>query len=111
MDTKTVVVMKTIQQIKDEFAQSKGYRTWLNMLNSNIPETKKDKYINGVLILIQKECLENASNNANLNMVTNNKYTNKYNQVNYSDIGLYGIESHMIVVNKESITNEKNIIK
>ena len=80
-----------LEQIKNNYAVSQGYKSWFNLLCSALPNTTKSRYINEVMILVQKECLKRASENAYLNG---------------SEYSRCGCE-----INKESITNEINIIK
>lgn len=81
--------MLTLERIKNDYAISKGYADWFSLL---LTTTRNNEYyilelhIETVMVLLQKECLKLASENACL------------------EIGINEID-------KQSITNENNIIK
>lgn len=86
--------MKTLEQIKNDYALSKGYLSWKSLLSTLSFNTDFIcKYENEVMVLVQKECLKRASENA--------KTIKSGNSGSWYDAS----------VNKESITNENNIIK
>lgn len=81
-----------LEQIKNNYAVSQGFENWRNLfLNTSECFESFEYYENEVMILVQKECLKRASENAYLNG---------------SEYSRCGCE-----INKESITNEINIIK
>lgn len=88
--------MKTLEQIKNEYAKSKGYSYWNDILLNNDEFTIDNIYVDELLILVQKECLKNASDNV---MTTHHILESQ------DDI----IQS--VQYTKQSITNENNIIK
>jgi len=53
--------MKTLEQLKNDYAVSVDYLNW-NELKMFEPWDKIDYHENQVMILVQKECLENAWN-------------------------------------------------
>ena len=68
-----------LEQIKNDYAVSKGYKSWFNLLCSALPNTTKSRYINEVMILAQNECLKRASENANIGNYYGSKITNENN--------------------------------
>lgn len=86
--------MKTLEQIKNEFAISKGLADWEDVVDGFKCEylsfSKFSEYIDQVMKIYAMECLKLASENA---------YTK---DVRFTDD---------VEVDKESITNENNIIK
>ena len=57
--------MKTLEQIKDDYAVSQGFENWRNLfLNTSECFESFEYYENEVMILTQKECLKLASENA-----------------------------------------------
>lgn len=84
--------MKTLEQIKNDYAKSRGFADWEDLM-TKVCYFDNEEFFNQeneLLILVQKECLKNASENADI------KYS------------FYGND---VEINKESITNEKNIIR
>lgn len=55
--------MKNLEQIKNDYAVSKGFRDWYHL---SINYTDYDKHWYNVCILSQKECLKLASENLSL---------------------------------------------
>lgn len=53
--------MKTLQQIKTEFARSKGREGWIDILIGDLSTLVELE--NELLILVQKECLKKAEQN------------------------------------------------
>lgn len=95
--------MKTLEQIKNEYAKEVGFDDFKSLLNgmilyNNVKSSaeKIDYILNKISIESQKECLKLASENAYTKTETN---------------GLDGEYWDYNVVDKESITNENNIIK
>ena len=82
--------MKNLKQIKNDYAIQQGFANWYELI-TYCNEKYLDYYITEVIILVQKECLKRASENAYLNG---------------SEYSRCGCE-----INKESITNENNIVK
>lgn len=82
--------MKTLEQIKNEYAVSKGFICWSHLLSST---SMLDEHINEVMKIYAMECLKLASENA----------FNKDVYIGYGEISEGKV--------KESITNENNIIK
>lgn len=97
--------MKTLEQIKNDYAVSIGYSDWENLITSmifnSVPKstigklTELEKHMDNISVITQKECLKLASENAEVEK----EYSIKYES--FIPEG----------VNKESITNENNIIK
>lgn len=82
--------MKTIQQIKDEYSIDLGYKDWESLMTEVCYFNNEEffHHENEVMVLVQKECLKNASENAEADMFYDSP-----------------------IVIKKSITNENNIIK
>lgn len=82
--------MKTLEQIKNEFAVSKGYRDWESLMIEVCYFSNEEffKHENKVMKIYARECLKLASENAYI-----------------EPMGM------MTRVDKYSITNENNIIK
>lgn len=82
--------MKTIEQIKNKYAESKGYGDWEN-LDYNVNDSKEfDDHWKNICIIAQKQCLRNASEKAEV--ILDHK-----NSVDYDYL-------------EKTITNEKNIV-
>lgn len=80
--------MKTLEQIKNEYAKNIGYGDWEN-LDYNVNDSKEfDEHWKNVCVIAQKECLKLAYENDEF----------------YQD-------SDLAVLDYDSITNENNIIK
>lgn len=77
--------MKTLEQIKNDYAVIKGYRDWGDFINY-LPCYKLEKHMDNICVISQKECLKLASENF---------------------IG----SSDFAVDTRNAITNENNIIK
>lgn len=86
--------MKTLQIIKDEYAKSKGYANWKDLIISDVMEGDYDmsSHYEELLILVQQEQQRIIAENA----------TCDHHPIH--------IEWHP-VIDKESIINEKNIIR
>lgn len=56
--------MKTLEQIKNEFAKDLGYYNWENLMTEVCYFSNEEffNHENELLILVQKECLQNAFN-------------------------------------------------
>lgn len=65
--------MKTLEQIKNDYAVSRGYSDWENLITSmifnSVPKstigklTELEKHMDNICIIAQKECLKLASDN------------------------------------------------
>lgn len=88
--------MKTLSQIKNEIAIKKGYFSWPNLISSG-HLTITLNTIDELLIIVQKECLKNASKNVKSKL-----------KEDYLDLSM---NDDWTEVDKDSITNENNIIK
>lgn len=96
--------MKTLEQIKNDYAISKGYSDWENLITSmifnSVPKstigklTELEKHMDNISVITQKECLKLASES---------EFTFSKRESLDSDWIVY--------VKKESITNENNLIK
>lgn len=82
----------TLEQIKNDYAVSKGFKNWKYLQTDSYPH-KLNEYINEVMRIYAMECLKLASENAEVDDI----------------LELNGDRYYL--VDKESITNEKNIIK
>ena len=85
--------MKTLQEIKDTYAKEQGYEDWKELMEElygNVPELRIEKYMDEICICAQKEALEKAVENAKIEM---------------------DLQTDWYFVNKESITNEENLIR
>lgn len=93
--------MKTLNQIKNEYAVSKGYKDFDDLLICVINYEILSEQINEVMKIYAMECLKLASENAEL-----------FDINSHSCIGdtYYG-NTHQITIDKESIISENNIIK
>ena len=101
--------MKTLQEIKNNYAQEQGYEDWdtfLNYYGGRHPEWF-DQHWTEICIRAQKKALEKAAENAEihrLNLVSGYKFTGK-NTVNLSG------ERTIFSIHKESITNPENLVQ
>lgn len=87
--------MKTLEQIKNDFAISKGYEDFNSLVNweqNNDDNIVLNSKINEVMKIYAMECLKLASENA-------------YCETGNNEFGYFS------KVKKESITNENNLIK
>lgn len=99
--------MKTLEQIKNDYAVSKGFRYWSYLLSST---SMLDEHINEVMKIYAMECLKLASQNSKVlveGMLTEERKT----LFTLFDKGVKGVVKRKVSVCKESITNENNIIK
>ena len=80
-----------LQTLKNNYAQEQGYKDWreLQEFHSRNPR-EIESYMNEICIRAQKEALEKAAENATMNLD-------------------FQLDWHSI--NKESITNEENLIR
>ena len=92
--------MKTIQEIKENYAQEKGFTDWeqLDILSGREEITK---HIDEICIRAQKAALEKAAENAE---ITCSRKTTHCKQC-------YGGGCENPIVEKESITNSENLIR
>lgn len=60
--------MKTLQQIKDEYAQEQGYEDWTHLLAYHILESSDgiDNHINLVIQIVQDELKKKVFENINI---------------------------------------------
>lgn len=99
-----------LEQIKNDYAVSVGFENWRNLfLNTSECFESFEYYENELMILAQKECLKRASENANLNKYDCDEFGIRYHNSNVDGVSLEN--GSLYEVNKESITNENNIIK
>lgn len=84
--------MKSLEQIKNDYAVSEGFESWKDSLQDWNNDYLLNDYIEGLMKIYAMECLKLASEN-----FENNRRKDWYDGSKVSDI--------------ESITNEKNIIK
>lgn len=85
--------MKTLEQIKNDYAIGKGLVDWNRLISSFFHPNLLDIHISEVMKIYAMECLKLASENAEVDDI----------------LELNGDRYYL--VNKESITNENNIIK
>lgn len=85
--------MKTLEQIKNEYAKVEHYDNWDSLLNKQESLVNIEWHYNNIIKLAQMECLKLASDKAMLNWK------------------FIPFEYYSPFVDKESITNENNIIK
>lgn len=76
--------MKTLEQIKNDYAVSVGYNNWLDLEYDMYGTAKQiSKHWEVICLLIQKECLELASENLigspDFSVDTRNAITNENN--------------------------------
>ena len=87
--------MKTLEQIKDDYAVSKGYNNFCDIIfdfdGMDIDEVSE--HIDEVMKIYARECLKLASENA---------------EADYESWGDGSVSAYVVC---ESITNENNIIK
>ena len=83
----------TLEQIKNEYAISQGYGHWNELLLNNDSFTIGNLHLNKVMQIYARKCLELASENVILGWK------------------FIPFEDYSPFVDKESITNENNIIK
>ena len=83
--------MKTLQEIKNHYAKEQGYEDWreLQEFHSRNPR-EIESYMNEICIRAQKLALEKAVENAKIEM---------------------DLQTDWYFINKESITNEQNLIR
>ena len=82
--------MGTLLDIKNNYAQEQGYEDWEDLIEDNWKTILMESYMNEICIRAQKLALENAAENATMNLD-------------------FQLDWHSI--NKESITNEENLIR
>ena len=94
--------MGTLLDIKNNYAQEQGYKDWreLQEFHSRNPR-EIESYMNEICIRAQKEALEKAAENAE---ITCSRKTTHCKQC-------YGGGCENPIVEKESITNEENLIR
>ena len=82
--------MKTLQEIKNHYAQEQGYEDWEDLIEDNWKTILMESHMNKICIRAQKLALEKASENATM---------------------LFDAVYDWHAVNKESIINENNLIR
>jgi hypothetical protein len=82
--------MKTLQEIKNHYAQEQGYEDWEDLIEDNWKTILMESHMNEICIRAQKLALEKASENATM---------------------LFDAVYDWHAVNKESIINENNLIR
>ena len=99
--------MKTLLEIKNKYAQVRGYDDWDELANSVQDDLEYEEHWTEICIRAQKKALEKAAENAEihrLNLVSGYKFTGK-NTVNLSG------ERTIFSIHKESITNPENLVQ
>lgn len=87
--------MKSLEQIKNDYAEKRGYISWSSLVEENIYSLDSMEYdINEVMKIYARECLKLASEN-----------------VDYEYTFLYSSERNVGDEVAKQITNENNIIK
>ena len=79
-----------LQTLKNNYAQEQGYEDWEDLIEDNWKTILMESYMNEICIRAQKLALENAVENAKIEM---------------------DLQTDWYFVNKESITNEENLIR
>ena len=79
-----------LQTLKNNYAQEQGYEDWEDLIEDNWKTILMESYMNEICIRAQKIALEKASENATM---------------------LFDAVYDWHAVNKESITNEENLIR
>lgn len=100
--------MKTLKQIKDDYAIQQGFANWYELL-TYCKEKYLNHYITEVMKIYAMECLKRASINAKIHR----KYFKNgfvYQECNYESFVNVG-KNMQCSVSIESIISEKNIIK
>ena len=82
--------MKTLQEIKNHYAQEQGYEDWEDLIEDNWKTILMESHMNEICIRAQKLALEKAAENATMN---------------------FDFQLDWHVINKESIINENNLIR
>ena len=83
--------MKTLQEIKSHYAQEQGYEDWRELQGFHSRNPREiESYMNEICIRAQKLALEKAVENAKIEM---------------------DLQTDWYFINKESITNEQNLIR
>ena len=96
--------MKSLEEIKNEYAKEQCVDNWVCLISMN-GYNEFEKHINNICMLAQKQALKNASENANLQKYNSNKEKYSFIDGYYNGLGI------AYTVNKESITNENNLVK
>lgn len=87
--------MKTLQEIKDTYAQEQGYEDWVELVIINeLNSDRLDKHWTEICIRAQKEALEKAAEN-----------------VDYEDTFAYSSERNRYDDVVNSITTPENLIR
>ena len=82
--------MKTLQEIKNNYAQEQGYEDWVDLvIHHELKADRLDKHWIEICIRAQKVALEKAAENAKIEM---------------------DLQTDWYFVNKESITDPENLI-
>ena len=96
---------KRLEEIKDEYAQSKGFNDWTDLWYSNSSYKFSNDHINSCMEIyareVAKASLEKASEEATIN--------HQNGEVN-ENIKYFQIDSRIIRINKQSIINPDNIV-
>ena len=79
-----------LQTLKNNYAQEQGYEDWEDLIEDNWKTILMESYMNEICIRAQKLALEKAVENAKIEM---------------------DLQTDWYFVNKESITNEENLIR
>ena len=93
--------MKTLQEIKNHYAQEQGYEDWEDLIEDNWKTILMESHMNEICIRAQKAALEKAAENAE---ITCSRKTTHCKQC-------YGGGCENPIVEKESITNPENLIR
>ena len=93
--------MKTLQEIKEDYAQEQGYDDWDELSEKNNYADDYELHWTSVCIRAQKEALEKAAENAKVKM--EEYYVGEV-------AGHIGLTASKPVVARTSITNPENLI-
>ena len=79
-----------LQTLKNNYAQEQGYEDWEDLIEDNWKTILMESHINEICIRAQKAALEKAAENVTMNL---------------------DFKLDWYSINKESITNEENLIR
>lgn len=81
--------MKTLETLKNTYAQEQGFPDWEGLQADCYGTNELEDHMNEICIRAQKSALEKAGNNAKLKRINNEQF---------------------IIVDRASITNKENLI-
>lgn len=97
--------MKTLQDIKDEYAREHGYGDWENLQSDTFSDGEKmESHMDEICLRAQKAALKNAAETAQI------EYHNIRTGIKQYAQGLAG-NGQIYTVERTSITNEQNLIQ